>query len=203
MTKSKSSFNWLPSLLGSLAVLVMASFADAGPFPVTEPVSAKPSFPTGKGPFVIPKTKDDFPPPPVLSEPEVTYRIETRYRKVAYRVRVCKGGVCGYETRYRQEAYKVRVPIASSQYVIGKGEAARVRGTRQAAAPKPNVNTRWRPAMAGRPSPVYYSQHRSSRWTWPGDLRTHLINVHGVDPKWATSASPAALMRHHDRLHGG
>lgn len=50
--------------------------------------------------------------------------------------------------------------------------------------------------------PVYYPRHwTAGHWTWPGDLRHHLIRVHGVDSSRVNNASPEQLMRWHDYTH--
>lgn len=121
--KSMNSFNSLWKLAASFVVLT--SFADAGPFsiPETQLASVRPQFPTGGGPFVIPKTKDDYPPPPILSTPEVTYGWINKTRQVlAGYQKQCVNGVCSQFPVYRTETYPVWGPVASSQYVL-PGEA--------------------------------------------------------------------------------
>lgn len=133
-------------------------------------------------------------PPPKLSKPVVTYRTETRYRSVPYRVKMCQNGRCWFETRYYQQSYMVQVPVASSQRVLG------VPGTAPVA---PRVVLK-RPSWQRSTGPVYSSTHRTrGHWTWPGDLRWHLVSKHGVNRTWAATASAEALMNEHDRLHRG
>jgi hypothetical protein len=65
--------------------------------------------------IVVPAQKNFFPAPAAnalpSSQPGLSYRLETRTRRVPYQVKVCHGRYCTIETRYRTESYQVRVPV--------------------------------------------------------------------------------------------
>lgn len=50
---------------------------------------------------------------------------------------------------------------------------------------------------------VYYSAWRSyARWTWPGNLRSHMAGPpHNNDRNWCNTVDPQTLIRAHDAYH--
>lgn len=66
------------------------------------------------------------------------------------------------------------------------------------------VDTRMPPSNAsGSMAAVLYYHGQSSSWTWPGNLRHHLVNEHGYSANQVAGMSDRQVISAHDAAHSG
>ena len=102
------------------------------------------------------------------------YRTVTRYRTELRQV-ACPTCPGGFKSVQVSVPYQVRVPVSSASNTV-----TRARTVTRSSSTVPN--------------------NYQARWTWPGNLSSHLSSTHGID---TSGMSRAEMMALHDQLHEG